>query len=136
MATHEVAAGHDPGPPPADNPIWLIAQRLDDIRREQDRLRAEMDSYRAEVAQLGAEFRSETGQLRAELNHLRNEFRAEMHELRNEMRVEVGQLRAGLKEETPELPGCGERDAAARHEVLAAAPSRFLLPRHRRCQDV
>lgn len=52
MASSEVAASQAPGAPPERIDIsWLILQRLEDIRRDQDRLRAELDALRRDVGQ-------------------------------------------------------------------------------------
>jgi type VI protein secretion system component VasF len=47
------------------DPLWLIIQRLDDVRREQDRLRQRLDDQLGELRQ---ELRAEVGSLRQELH--------------------------------------------------------------------
>lgn len=47
---------------------WLILQRLEDIKRDQDRLWAEFDGLRRQVQQEIASVRQEIGQLRQEVD--------------------------------------------------------------------
>lgn len=49
----EVAASQDPGAPPPEriDPNWLVLQRLDDLKRAQDRLQAQIDDLRREMRQ-------------------------------------------------------------------------------------
>ena len=66
MAEHEVAtASGDPGGPRGPSELWLLTQRLDDIRRAQDSLKADLkerldtfqrsqDDLRADVKALDA----------------------------------------------------------------------------------
>ena len=74
MASSELAAGRDPGVPPERiDPYWLLLQRLDDIKRDQDRLHAEMDGLRRHVQQDIAGVRQEIHELRREVGDLRRE---------------------------------------------------------------
>jgi len=79
VASSELAAGQDPGAPPPEriDVSWLILQRLDDIKRDQDRLRAEFDGLRQEFYGLRQEFHG---------------LRQEMHDLRREFDHKIGQL--------------------------------------------
>lgn len=47
---------------------WLILPRLEDIKRDQDRLWAEFDGLRRQVQQEIASVRQESGQLRQEVD--------------------------------------------------------------------
>ena len=64
MAASDAAATKDPGGPQGPTEMWLLSQRLDDIRRGQDELRAEMKELRAEVKEQSTDLRAEIASLR------------------------------------------------------------------------
>ena len=69
VAASEAAAAKEPGGPQGPTEMWLLTQRLDDIRRGQDELRAEMKEQIAD--------------LRRGQDGLRKDLSAEIASLRN-----------------------------------------------------
>lgn len=49
MAASETAAAKEPGGPPGPTEMWLLMQRLDDIRRGQDEMRMEVRELRSDM---------------------------------------------------------------------------------------
>ena len=90
----EAAAAQEPGGPRGPTEMWLLTQRLDDIRRGQDELRAEMkeqiadlrrsqDEVRAEVKEQITDLRTEMGAMHAKIDGARKDLSAEIASLRN-----------------------------------------------------
>ena len=94
MAANEAAAAQEPGGPRGPTEMWLLTQRLDDIRRGQDDLRAEMkeqiadlrrsqDELRAEVKEQMYGLRTDVKALDAKIDGARKDLSAEIASLRN-----------------------------------------------------
>ena len=88
MASSELAASQDPGGPPERIDIsWLLLQRLEDVKRDQDRLFADI--------------KRDQDRLHAEIDGLRRQMQQEIHDLRRD----VGDLRRDVDQKFTRLTG-------------------------------
>jgi hypothetical protein len=76
LALGEAAATREPGGPQGTvDAVWLILQRLEDLRRGYDDLRGDFRTLRSEINQ-------DLGDLHAELQAVRKELKADIDSVR------------------------------------------------------
>ena len=96
LAASEAAAAQEPGGPRGPTEMWLLTQRLDDIRRGQDELRAEMKEQIADLRRSQDELRVEVKEQIADLRRSQDEVRAEVKEQITDLRTEMGAMHAKI----------------------------------------
>ena len=94
MAANEAAAAQEPGGPRGPTEMWLLTQRLDDIRRGQDDLRAEMKEQIADLRRSQDELRAE---VKEQMDGLRTDVKEQMDGLRTDVKAQVDGLRTDVK---------------------------------------
>lgn len=80
------------------DPLWLIIQRLDDLRRAQDDFRAEMKDLRMYVDAHVAGLRADLRDLRGELGDLRTYVDAQVKELRGYVEDQIAEVRRDIRQ--------------------------------------
>ncbi|QIA27504.1 hypothetical protein DYI95_008200 [Thermaerobacter sp. PB12/4term] len=104
MTVGETAASQDPSAPPERIDalsLWLVMQRLDDFKRDQERLYGQVDLLHRGLTDV----RREIGDVRHEMTAIRQEvagLRQDMHQEIAAVRRELGQKTATVRQELRE----------------------------------